>query len=106
MTNSYTKTWADKMPWFVERFQVPVLVMPGGKDRHLDCCVIESMRAMEAPAKQTGATFELVAYPDANHGFNLEKSATGKPAGAYRSADANDAWRRTVEMLKQYQPLR
>lgn len=102
----YTKTWADKMPWFVKRFQVPVLVMPGGKDRHLDCCVIDSMRAMEAAAKQTGAKFELVEYPEANHGFNLEKGAQGEPGGAYRSADASDAWRRTVDMLKQYQPLR
>jgi hypothetical protein len=102
----YTTTWADKMPWFVKRFQVPVLVMPGGKDRYQDCCVIESMRAMDAAAKQTGAKFELVEYPDANHGFNLEKGAHGEPVGAYRSADASDAWRRTVDMLKQYQPLR
>lgn len=102
----YTKTWANKMPWFVKRFRVPVLVMPGGKDRYLDCCVIESMRAMDEAAKQTGAKFELVEYPDANHGFNLEKGAHGEPGGAYRSTDANDAWRRTVDMLKQYQSLR
>ena len=101
----YTKTWANKMPWFVKRFRVPVLVMPGGKDRYKDCCVIASMRAMEDAAKQIGAKFELVEYPEANHGFNLEKGANGEPGGAYRSADASDAWNRTVDMLKQYQPL-
>jgi len=101
----YTKTWANKMPWFVKRFRVPVLVMPGGKDRYMECCVIESMRAMEAAARQTGAKFELVEYPQANHGFNLEKGAHGEPGGAHRDADASDAWRRTVDMLKQYQPL-
>ena len=101
----YTKTWANKMPWFVKRFRVPVLVMPGGKDRYKDCCVIESMRAMEEAAKQTGAKFQLVEYPEANHGFNLEQGANGEPMGAYRSTDASDAWRRTVDMLKQYQPL-
>ena len=101
----YTKSWGTKMSWFVKRFRVPVLVMPGGKDRYRDCCVIESMRDMEAAAKQTGAKFELVEYPDANHGFNLETGASGEPMGAYRSADAGDAWHRTVDMLKQYQPL-
>jgi dienelactone hydrolase len=102
----YTKSWVTKMPWFVKRFRVPVLVMPGGKDRYMDCCVIESMRDMEAAAKQTGAKFELVEYPDANHGFNLETGANGEPVGAYRRSDDRDAWHRTVEMLKQYQPLR
>jgi dienelactone hydrolase len=102
----YTKTWATNMPWFVKRFRVPVLVMPGVKDRYMDCCVIESMRAMEAAAKQIGAKFELVEYPEANHGFNLEKGAKGEPGGAYRSTDDSDAWRRTVDMLTQYQPLK
>ncbi len=102
----YTKTWATNMAWFTKRFRVPVLVMPGGKDRYMDCCVIESMRAMEAAAKQTGAKFELVEYPNANHGFNLKEGAHGEPGGAYRSDDDSDAWQRTVDMLKRYQPLR
>jgi len=29
----------------------------------------------------------------------------GKPARAYRSKDAMDAWHRTVAMLKEHQPL-
>jgi dienelactone hydrolase len=60
---------------------------------------------MEAAAKQNGKQFELVVYPDANHGFNLHKVAKGEPSGAYRRDDDRDAWRRTIEMLKRYQPL-
>jgi dienelactone hydrolase len=105
----YTKSWAGKMDWFVKRFRVPVLVLAAGRDRYQDCCVIESMQAMEAAAKKSGAKFELVVYPEADHGFNLQTvakpSARGEPVGAYRRDDDRDAWRRTVEMLKQYQPL-
>jgi dienelactone hydrolase len=101
----YTKTWANKMGWFGKRFQVPVLVLAAQRDRYMECCVVESMRAMEAAAKQNGKQFELVVYPQANHGFNLQTGAQGEPAGAYRRDDDRDAWQRTVEMLKRYQPL-
>ena len=101
----YTRTWSNNMDWFVKRFKVPVLVMPGALDHYQDCCVIESMRAMEAAARRFDLPFEMVVYPDANHGFNLETGARGEPAGAYRPDDERDAWRRTVEKLKQYQPL-
>jgi dienelactone hydrolase len=102
----YTKTWANKMDGFVKRFRVPVLVLAGQRDRYVECCVIESMQAMEAAAKANNAKFELVVYPEANHGFNLKTGAKGEPAGAYRPDDDRDAWRRTVEMLKRYQPLK
>jgi dienelactone hydrolase len=102
----YTRTWSNNIDSLVKRFRVPVLVMAGGVDRHHDCCVIESMRAMEAAAKASGSQFELVVYPQANHGFNLETGAQGEPVHAYRRDDARDAWRRTVEMLKLYHPLR
>ena len=101
----YTKSWANKMDWFVKRFRVPVLVMAAQRDRYQDCCVIESMQAMEAAAKKSGAQFELVVYPEASHGFNLQTDAKGKPAIAYRRDDDRDAWRRALEMLKRYQPL-
>jgi dienelactone hydrolase len=61
------------MQSFVAGFRVPVLVLAGGQDTFFDCCLIESMRAMEAAAKEAGATFELVVYPNAAHAFNLEK---------------------------------
>jgi dienelactone hydrolase len=101
----FTRTWAKNIEALVKRFRVPVLVLAGGKDRHNDCCMIESMRAMEAAAKERGAQFELVVYPEANHGFNLVTGAHGEPINAYRPNDASDAWRRTLEMLKRYQPL-
>ena len=103
----YTKSWASKMGWFVKRFQVPVLVLAAQRDRYMDCCVVESMQAMEAAAKQNGKQFELVVYPEATHGFNLVQTGVkGELAGAYRRDDDRDAWRRTMEMLKQHHPLR
>jgi alpha/beta superfamily hydrolase len=102
----YTKSWASKMGWFVKRFQVPVLVLAAQRDRYMECCVVESMQAMETAAKQNGKQFELVVYPEANHGFNLQTGARGEPGGAYRRDDDRDAWRRTVEMLNLHHPLR
>ena len=101
----FTRTWANNIDSLVKRFRVPVMVLAGGIDRHNDCCVVESMHAMEAAAKASKAKFELVVYPEANHGFNLETGARGEPVHAYRSDDAHDAWLRTLEMLKQFQPL-
>ena len=101
----YTKTWVNKIGWFVKRFQVPVLVLAGQHDRYMDCCLVESVRVMEVAAKQNGKQFELVVYTEANHGFNLQTDAKGEPAGNYRRDDDRDAWRRTVEMLKLRHPL-
>ena len=101
-----TRTWAKNIDTLVKRFQVPVLVMAGQRDRHMDCCVIETAQAMEAAAKAKGTRFELVVYPEANHGFNLKTGASGEPMGAYRRDDDRDAWRRTVEMLKLYHPIK
>jgi dienelactone hydrolase len=102
----YTRTWANNIGALVNRFQVPVLVMAAQRDRYQECCLIETAQAMETAAKAKGAKVELVVYPDATHGFNLQTGARGEPAGAYRRDDDRDAWRRTVEMLKQYQPLK
>ena len=101
-----TSTWAKDINSLVKRFQVPVLMMPGGLDRYKSCCLVETARAIETAAKASGAKFELVVYPEANHGFNLQTGAHGEPAGAYRQDYDRDAWRRTVEMLKQYQPVK
>lgn len=83
-----------------ERFQVPVLILAGGRDTYHNCCLIDSMRAIERGARERGKPFELVVYPHAEHGFNLTGS------GYYRGDDEADAWKRTVEMLRRYQPLR
>jgi dienelactone hydrolase len=73
-----------------ERFQVPVLILAGQRDRYHNCCPIESMRAIERGARERSKEF----------GFNLPAS------GNYRGDDEADAWKRTVEMLRRHQPLR
>jgi dienelactone hydrolase len=86
---------------FAAQFKVPILLLAGEKDTYNNCCLIESMRAMEAAAKEGGAPFELVVYPDAGHGFIMEIYKQ-----AYRAEAAADAWQRTQKMLSQYHPLR
>jgi dienelactone hydrolase len=85
---------------FVADFKVPILVLAGEKDTHNNCCLIESMRAMEGAAKEGGASFELVVYPNAGHAFTWVNTP------AYRAEDSADAWQRTKKMLSQHQPLR
>ena len=87
---------------FAARFQVPILVLAGEKDVYFNCCLIESMRGMEAAAKEGGALFELVVYPNAGHAFNLGHGSLGW----FRAEESADAWQRTTMMLRQYQPLR
>ncbi len=79
--------------------QVPALVLAGGRDNYRGCCTIETMKAFEAAPKSV--PFELVVYPEANHAFNLKRV----PAPfEYRQADADDAWRRTLDFLAKHQP--
>jgi dienelactone hydrolase len=87
---------------FAARFQVPILVLAGEKDVYFNCCLIESMRGMEAAAKEVGALFELVVYPNAGHAFNLGHGSLGW----FRAEESADAWQRTIKLLRQYQPLR
>ena len=101
----YTKTWANKIESLVSHFKVPVMLLAAQRDRYKDCCVIETAQALEATAKEKGAHFELIVYPEANHGFNLKTGASGEPMGAYRGDDAQDAWHHTIDMLKLYHPL-
>jgi len=93
-----TRAFTD-MPAFVKAFRVPVLVLAGARDQYKDCCLIDSMHAMAAVAKENALQFELVVYPQADHGFNLQDSRL------YRGGDERDAWRRTLDMLRLHQPL-
>lgn len=77
------------------RFRVPILMLAGERDRYNNCCLIETARAIEAAAKERQASFTLISYPSAEHGFNLA-------VPAYRTQDDVDAWHRTNEMLRQY----
>jgi dienelactone hydrolase len=90
-TTSFVSDSAD----LTRRFRVPVLMLAGEQDRYNNCCLIETARAIEAAAKQQKANFTLISYPLAEHGFNI-------PVPAYRAQDDADAWKRTLETLRQY----
>jgi dienelactone hydrolase len=81
------------------RVQVPTLVLQGEADRYNNCCIVERVRAIEAAARSRGTPFELVVYPGAEHGFNLR----GTPN--YVRRDADDSWRRALEMLNAHHPV-
>jgi len=85
---------------FAARVQVPTLVLQGEADRYNNCCIVERVRAIEAAARSRGAPFELVVYPGAEHGFNLRSSS------AYVRRDADDSWRRALEMLNAHHPVK
>ncbi len=80
--------------------QVPTQVFAGGADRFNNCCLLETMRALESAPKS--APFNLTVYPEAGHGFNLHAAA---PL-AYRQQDADDAWARMLTFLDLHQPVK
>jgi dienelactone hydrolase len=91
-------SWARNLAGVIGRLQMPLLVLAAEQDRYNNCCLIEHMREMETAAKARGLPLELVVYPDAGHGFNLD-------GRQYRAADAADAWQRTRQMLSKHLPL-
>ncbi|MEO8526698.1 MAG: dienelactone hydrolase family protein [Caldimonas sp.] len=90
---------SDLLP-MASAMQVPTLVFAGGADRFNNCCLLETMRALEGARKS--APFELIVYPEAGHGFNLHAPA---PL-VFRQQDADDAWARTLAFLDRYQPVK
>ncbi|MEO8057115.1 MAG: dienelactone hydrolase family protein [Burkholderiales bacterium] len=84
----------------VSAMQVPTLVFAGGADRFNNCCMLETMRALEMAPKS--APFELYVYPEAGHGFNLHAPA---PL-VFRQQDADDAWAKMLAFLDRYQPVK
>ena len=91
-------SWSQNLAGVVKRFKVPVMVLAGERDTYNNCCLIEHMRIMETSARENALPFELVAYPQAGHAFNLSGSS-------YRGDDAADAWRRTRDKLAQHLPI-
>lgn len=85
------------MTSLASRLQVPVLLIAGEQDRYVDCCLIGSMRALAAAPKS--APFELVTYPSADHGFNLEDTQF-----AYVPQAAADAWAKATAHLRRLLP--
>lgn len=89
---------SSQLKQFASAMQTPALVFAGGKDQFSNCCLIETMRALEEEPKSV--PFQLVVYPDAGHGFNLNASSLG----SYRKQDADDAWARNLAFLKEHHP--
>jgi dienelactone hydrolase len=82
---------------FVSKMDVPTLMLAGVLDTYKDCCVIERARQLAAAAAKEGGSrvvLRVVEYPDAGHGFAIKYSKT------WRSNDAADAFRRTLDYLK------
>lgn len=90
-------TMGRDMKTFAAALQTPVLLFAGEKDMYYNCCLIESMREL-AEAPKT-VPFELVAYPQAHHGFNIKSVPL-----AYRPEDDADSWARTVAFLGRLHP--
>jgi len=74
-------------------------MLPGERDRYENCCLIETIRELEDAAKAKQLPLELVVYPNAGHGFNLD-------GRTYRARDTADAWRRATEMLAKHSPVK
>jgi dienelactone hydrolase len=82
---------------FVSKMNVPTLMFAGVLDTYKDCCVIEKARKLAEAAAKEGdnrVVLRVVEYPDAGHGFAIKNSKT------WRSNDAADAFRRTLDHLK------
>ena len=83
---------------FVSKIKVPTLIFAGVRDTYKNCCVIETARKLADAAKvnESKVPLEVVEYPDAGHGFSIK---FGKE---WRADDAADAFRRTLDHLRQY----
>ena len=92
-------SWARNIAGVASRIRIPILVLAAERDRYNNCCLIETIRELEAAAKAKQVPLELVVYPHADHGFNLD-------GRNYRAGDTADAWRRATEMLAKYHPVK
>lgn len=92
-------SWARNIAGVAGRIQIPILVLAAERDRYDNCCLIETIRELESAAKAKQIPLELVVYPNAYHGFNLD-------GRTYRADDTADAWRRATEMLARHHPVK
>jgi len=92
-----TKSIRDKED-LVGRWAVPTLVFAGDKDNDPEqygCCMVDTIKAMAAAAKDRGAPLDLIVYPGARHAFNLPV------VQKFDRAATEDAWQRTLLALQQ-----
>jgi carboxymethylenebutenolidase len=81
------------LPSLVElapRLTVPWLGLYGDLDTGIP---VEDVEALRAAAATSGATTEVVRYPEAEHGFNCDRRAS------YHAASAADAWQRMLDFF-------
>lgn len=69
-----------------------VLGIFGAQDRGIP---VESVRAFETALKELGRMCEIKIYEDSGHAFMNPNNTRG-----YNKANAEDAWRRTIEFFK------
>ncbi len=83
---------------FVSKIKVPTLMFAGGRDTYRDCCRIQTARKLADAAKKSEGKgmLEVFEYPDAQHGFTIKSSKAWSPT------DAANAFRRTLDHLRQY----
>jgi dienelactone hydrolase len=80
---------------FVSKMKVPTLMFPGVLDTYKKCCLIETARKLAEAANARKIPLRVVEYPDAAHGWAIKYSKE------WRGNDAADAFRRTLEHLRE-----
>jgi len=78
-------------PDALKKINAPILGLFGAQDKGI---TPEDVQKFEQTMKQLGKKIEVKDYDDAGHAFENPNNKQG-----YREADAQDAWKRTVEFL-------
>jgi carboxymethylenebutenolidase len=78
-------------PDALKKVNAPILGLFGGQDKGI---TPEDVHKFEQTMKQLGKKIEVKIYDDAGHAFENPNNKEG-----YRSADAADAWRLTLDFL-------
>ena len=74
--------------------RAPVLGLYGGLDKGIPTADVDAMREALKAAGKTG--FELITYPDAEHGFHADY----RPS--YNEKDAKDGWARLLAHFRKH----
>jgi carboxymethylenebutenolidase len=78
-------------PAELKKINAPILGLFGGQDRGI---TPDDVKKFQQAMEQLGKKIEVKIYPDAGHAFENPDNKAG-----YRTEDAADAWRRTVDFL-------
>lgn len=78
----------------LKNIHAAILGIFGGQDKGIS---VDDVKKFESQLKALGKTEEIHIFPDAGHAFENPNNKQG-----YRAADANQAWKLTVEFLAKY----